>query len=260
MSTDALVIIDPQNDFCDPKGSLYVEGAAADIGRLSRYIIEAGSNISGIFVSLDSHDEYAIFHPAFWVDDAGRHPDPFIEITAADFKSGRWTAAAAINKPFAERTFAILGSRGIESLTVWPEHCIVSTWGHRIADPLVEALKHWRNKTGLAVRYVFKGENPYMDQYSAFEGLDDTSPQAAFNKSFFVRLVEFESVTFAGEALSHCVQESVLSYLRRLGYAEQRVRLLTDCTSPVKGFDARDSLEMLGQSGVIFETTESLSA
>jgi nicotinamidase-related amidase len=249
--SDVLVIIDPQNDFCDPKGSLYVDGAADDIARLSGYIRKKGKDITGIFVSLDSHDPIAIFHPAFWADGAGKHPAPFTSITAEDFRSSAWRPAADANEPFAARTFAVLESRGIP-LMVWPEHCVVSTWGHEIAAPLRDALKDWREETGSAVRYVFKGENPYTDQFSAFEGVDTSYPETAFNENFFARLRAFDRVTFAGEALSHCVQESILSYTRRGGGT---TRLLTDCASPVSGFDRNASLEILRKAGVAFVTT-----
>mgnify|MGYP000591819852 FL=1 len=36
----ALVIVDPQNDFCDPKGSLFVDGAVDDVRRLAFHLTE----------------------------------------------------------------------------------------------------------------------------------------------------------------------------------------------------------------------------
>jgi nicotinamidase-related amidase len=251
MLKDALVIIDPQNDFCDPKGSLYVDGAADDIARLSGYIREKGEEIAGIFISLDSHDPAAIFHPAFWVDEDGNHPAPFTPITAEDyFQSAVWKPFLKENKEFADRAIAALRTHGGAPLMIWPEHCIVSTWGHEIAAPLRDALKDWRGKTGRAVRYVFKGENPYTEQFSAFEGVDTSYFETEFNENLAARLMTFDRVTFAGEALSHCVRESILSYTRRFG--GEKIRLLADCTSPVTGFDRNESLELLQKAGVTF--------
>jgi nicotinamidase-related amidase len=248
------VVIDPQNDFCDRKGSLYVDGAEEDVARLSKYVVKKNSEIQGIFISLDSHDRVAIFHPAFWLggDGRGGHPAPFTQISSADFKSGKWKVASPANEPFAAQTLDVMDARGLGAIMVWPEHCIVSTWGHEIAAPLQGALQKWREATGLAARYVFKGENPYTDQFSVFEGVDDSYPETSFNENFFARLADSEQVTFAGEALSHCVQESILSYVRRLkkNGAKQTVRLLTDCTSPVGGFDGNASLQLLREAGV----------
>jgi nicotinamidase-related amidase len=260
-SSSALVIIDPQNDFCDQRGRLYVDGASADIARLAAHIERNCENYSDIFVSLDSHDVTAIFHPRFWADSNGCAPAPYTSITQDDFLTGRWQAASATHKKYAAKTFSAMRSKNIDAMTVWPEHCIVSTWGHQIADRLRDALSAWREMTGRAVRYIFKGENPYTDQFSIFEGLDDSWPETAFNEPLFARLSEFISVTFAGEALSHCVGASILSYTKRLtelGQIKgQRLRLLEDCTSAVSGFDCQRSIDRLTAAGVTCVTATS---
>ncbi|GHS95792.1 hypothetical protein AGMMS50276_12720 [Synergistales bacterium] len=253
MTTNALVIVDPQNDFCDKKGSLYVEGAEQDVARLSAYIKK--ENIGEIFISLDSHDACAVFHPVFWVNDAGEHPAPFTQITYDVFESREWKVASENNIPFLLRTFRAMSAKSVPYIMIWPEHCVVSTWGHQIAAPLQDALIQWRDKTGLSVRYVFKGENPYTEQFSIFEGVDDSYPETSFNDTLASRLSRFGEVTFAGEALSHCVVESVLSYVQRL-CVPQTVRLLTDCTSPVGGFNRKESLDRLSRYSVKFVTTD----
>jgi nicotinamidase-related amidase len=249
-SKRALVIIDPQNDFCDQRGSLYVEGAAADVRRLSAHIANSGGEYTDIFISLDSHDIAAIFHPAFWTDGDGNRPAPFTQISSGGFASGRWRVASASNEKQAERTFAAMKKAGVDAVTVWPEHCVVSTWGHQIADGLRDSLRVWRERTGRAARYVFKGENPFTDQFSIFEGLDASWPETAFNEVLFARLADCESVTFTGEALSHCVEASILSFTRRLGDKRPLLRLLKDCSSPVSGFDPKASFDRIAASGV----------
>jgi nicotinamidase-related amidase len=249
-TSHALVIIDPQNDFCDMRGSLYVEGAAADIGRLASHVAENGGEYSDIFVSLDSHDVTAIFHPGFWHNACGRNPAPFEQIGCDAFVSGEWRTASPTHHERAAAAFAAMKSKGIGSVTIWPEHCIVSTWGHQIADRLRDALRSWRERTGRAVRYVFKGENPYTDQFSIFEGLDSSWPETSFNEALFARLAAFDAVTFAGEALSHCVEASILSYVGRLGDTKQRLALLADCASPVAGYDRQPSLDRISATGV----------
>lgn len=251
MDEDSLVIVDPQNDFCDQRGSLYVDGAAADIKRLSDYIKRHGRKIGNIFVSLDSHDSVAIFHPSFWRNNAGERPRPFTGITGGDFRARKWTPPRG-SEQAVERTFAAMERKGETEITVWPEHCVVSTWGHQIADTLRDALADWRQASSRAVRYIFKGENPYTDQYSIFEGLDDTYPETAYNVSLLEKfLAAGSTLTFAGEALSHCVLRSIASYMpRRPDGCTQAVRLLADCTSPVAGFSRDEALGTLSAMGV----------
>jgi nicotinamidase-related amidase len=251
----ALVIVDPQNDFCDERGSLYVDGAEADMKRLSEHIAKSGDMYTDILVSLDSHDTIAIFHPKFWAGENGLSPKPFTAVSEGEFSSGKWMTRTRSNEKYAAQTFAAIRGKGMDSITIWPEHCVVSTWGHQINEGLQNALRTWRERTGQAVRYVFKGENPYTDQLSIFEGLDDSWPQTAFNEDLFSYLRQSESVVFSGEALSHCVEASILSYVRRLSAEAQSVSLLADCSSPVSGFDRGAALEKLSASGVAFVYT-----
>ena len=251
----ALVIVDPQNDFCDPKGSLFVDGAVDDVTRLAFHLTEGVCDYTDVFVSLDCHDAVAIFHPRFWVDGARRHPAPFTKITPEDVQAGVWRSSSMENAKYASKAMQLLRSRAEKDeafLMVWPEHCIVSTWGQMIAEPLRRALDVWRNRTARPVRYIFKGENPYTDQFSIFEGVDESWPDTAFNEPLFEHLAFRKSVTFAGEALSHCVEASISSFVRRRGSAGQEIKLLSDCTTPVAGFERSASMERLAALGVKF--------
>ena len=251
-SMDALVIIDPQNDFCAPAGSLYVDGAREDIARLASHISRDGARYSAVFVSLDSHDAVAIFHPGFWLDGEGLSPKPFTSITEPDYRKGSFRTRVPAHAGCAERMFRVMAAKNISSLIVWPEHCIVSTWGHAIAESLVQALSEWRGASQKPVRYIFKGENPYTEQFSIFEGLDDEWPETAFNKSLCDALSAYDSVTFAGEALSHCVEASISSYVRCGGNAvlRQKKFVLADCSSPVSGFGRTECESSLSSLGV----------
>jgi len=62
MKTNALLIIDPQNDFCNPgdangtgKGSLYVDGAENDMERLALWLKKHRQAVDYVGITLDSH-------------------------------------------------------------------------------------------------------------------------------------------------------------------------------------------------------------
>ena len=256
--SDALVIVDPQNDFCARAGSLYVDGAEDDIIRLAAHISRYGAKYSDIFISLDSHDTVAIFHPKFWLDDSGFNPKPFTSITEPDYRNGSFRTSIPAHARYAERIFGAMARKNIPSLMVWPEHCVVATWGHAIAEPLVQALVSWRSVSHKPVRYIFKGENPYTEQFSIFEGLDEEWFDTAFNRNLCDALSKYRSVTFAGEALSHCVEASLSSYVSHGGDAvlRQKIFLLADCTSPVSGFDREIYESSLSRAGVEIISSE----
>ncbi len=86
-----LVIVDPQNDFCDlPGAALPIPGADADMKRLAAFINRVGCKLKEIHVSLDSHHLIDIAHPAWWIDRNGQKPNPFAIISAADIEAGIW--------------------------------------------------------------------------------------------------------------------------------------------------------------------------
>src|SRR4051812_41626255 len=89
-----LLVIDPQVDFCDPKGALYVGGADKDMQRLTAMLDKHGDKIDDIRVTLDSHQQLHIAHPIFWVDGSGNHPSPFTLISLNDVtgSNAKWRA------------------------------------------------------------------------------------------------------------------------------------------------------------------------
>ena len=64
----ALLIMDPQNDFCSPRGSFFVPGADEDNHRLADFILDKKEEIDQIIVTLDSHYVIDISHPSFWIN------------------------------------------------------------------------------------------------------------------------------------------------------------------------------------------------
>ena len=70
-----LLVVDMQNDFCLPSGSLYVPGAEKDVERLSRLIKEKMTVIDKIILTADEHHVMDIAHPSYWKNKRGEHPD-----------------------------------------------------------------------------------------------------------------------------------------------------------------------------------------
>ncbi|MBC7376296.1 MAG: cysteine hydrolase, partial [Burkholderiaceae bacterium] len=87
-----LLVIDPQNDFCDLPASwraqdplsgamlapaLPVAGAHADMLRLAALIDGGAAGLGAISITLDSHHRYDIAHPTFWRTGDGGAVAPF---------------------------------------------------------------------------------------------------------------------------------------------------------------------------------------
>lgn len=260
MANVHLLMVDPQNDFCDigpdrqpphplrPSErlapALPVAGADADMQRLARWLRENSERIARIHVTLDSHQPFDIAHPTFWRDAHGAHPLPMTLIDLAEVQAGRWRAADAARQGRALEYLQALQRAGKQHM-IWPEHCIVGGWGHNVHAHVADALWHWSRQHQRDVNYVLKGLNPLTEHFSAFEAevTDPTDPGTHYNRGLHDALAPADVLLVAGEALSHCVASSVRSLVARLKPAQiGHIVLLTDCMSSVPG------LEALGQA------------
>ena len=252
-----LLIIDPQNDFCDVPASyrpvdpltgaaiapaLPVAGAHADMQRTAAFIRAAGAALDEITITLDSHHRVDIAHPTFWRRGDGAAVTPFTQITAAQVRAGEFQPRDAGTLP---RTLAYLDeleSRGRYLLMVWPVHCEIGTWGHGVHADVRAAYNQWEETLLRGVRKVAKGENPWTEHYSAIQAevpdADDEHTQ--MNTTLLAELARADRLLIAGEASSHCVRATTEHIVANLpGGRPERLVLLTDCMSPVGGFEAQ---------------------
>ena len=233
-----LVIVDPQNDFCDlPGAALPIPGANADMKRLAAFINRVGCKLKAIHVTLDSHHLIDIAHPAWWMDQNGQKPNPFTIISVADIEASIWTVR---NPAFRSRTLQY--ARDLEStpdhykICVWPPHCLIGTWGHNVHAGLNDALQKWSEEEDAIVDYMMKGTNPWTEHYGVLmaEVPDPNDPSTGLNTAFLNRLAEADIVLLAGEASSHCVLKTVKQIAGNIGVQHlKKFHLLRDCMSPV---------------------------
>jgi nicotinamidase/pyrazinamidase len=269
----ALLIIDPQNDFCDlPEAyrplladgtraapSLPVGGSHADMLRVARLIERAGHGLCEVFVTLDSHQHLDIAHPTFWQTAEGGPVAPFTQLTAADVRSGRylprWPGARARALAYLDE----LEARGRYRHMVWPVHCEIGSWGHNVHPALRAAYNAWEERTMHSVRKVSKGENPWTEHYSAIQAEvpDPADAGTLLNAGFVAELRAADRLYITGEAGSHCVKATTEHLVQQLTDAQiRRLTLVTDCMSPVAGFEAEQErflVEMQGR-GVALAT------
>ena len=89
-----------------------------------------------------------------------------------------------------------------------------------------------------------KGENPWTEHYSALQAeVPDPADEATeLNQALLVELDRFDRVLIAGEAGSHCVRATVEHLAAHLPSKQlNKLVQLTDCISPVAGFEAQQA-------------------
>lgn len=238
MSQNHLLLIDPQNDFADPAGSLCVPNAAEDMGRVASFINKNLNDLSHIHVTLDSHHLWHIAHPNFWVNDKGEHPAPFTQISFNDVRSGKWHATDGDNA-FVEKYLTKLETAGKYKHTIWPPHCIMGEWGHGIYPQVTSALRNWVTaKDQRVINYVMKGSNSYTEHFSAIKAEVPMSSDNAtsINHNLLDKLEKADVIYVAGIAGSHCVASTVRDLVKHIN--PFKIVLLIDAMSPVPGCEA----------------------
>ncbi|HEY8025626.1 MAG TPA: cysteine hydrolase [Burkholderiaceae bacterium] len=252
-----LLVIDPQNDFCDLPAAylpadpatgaqhapaLPVTGAHADMLRVAELIAKGGAGLNNISVTLDSHHRLDIAHPTFWQRADGSPVSPFTEISAAQVRSGDYKPRNPAAMARVLSYLDTLEAAGRYRLMVWPVHCEIGSWGQSVHADLRLAYNGWEETHLGIVNKITKGSNPWTEHYSAVmaEVPDADDPDTQLNQGFIDMLKQADLVYIAGEAGSHCVKATTEHIATAFGAASMgKLVLLTDCMSPVAGFETQ---------------------
>jgi nicotinamidase-related amidase len=255
--TVGLLLVDLQNTFSLPGFELFVagrsgRGAVDDAVRLSEFLYRNLGSITRIHATMDTHSAFQIFHPAFLLDEEGRHPAPMTAISLEDVESGRFRvnpeAASALARgdaAFLDRHLRhycrLLSREGKYRLMVWPYHAMLGGIGHSLVPAVEEAIFFHTIARESQASFELKGASPLTENYSALrpEVLEDEegNPLAPRNDALLETLISYDALVVAGEAKSHCVSWTLSDLLEEIRRRDKdlarRVYLLEDCMSSV---------------------------
>lgn len=230
--------IDCQIGFSTPGASLFVPGAVDDTRRTIDWLYANLDKITQVAFSMDTHRVFQIFHPAWWIDDAGKHPAPFTPITHDDVRSGKWKPVAhpAECLEYVKR----LEATGKYVLTIWPYHTLLGGVSHALVPALMEASIFHALVRSAQTHFETKGTHAMTENYSVL------SPEVrelggksvgTFNAAFFKMLMEYDRVYVFGQAKSHCVLSTLRDMQEHIAGTDpklmDKVWILEDATSPV---------------------------
>jgi len=239
------LIIDPQVDFCDPKGNLYVGdpsnpkvGAIADSIRLANLISRMSKQITEIHCTLDTHRFIHIAHPIFWWSDKeSKHPDPFTLIFEDDILNGKWRTTVPAWMPRATEYVKNLKKNNRYILCIWPPHCLIGSPGHNVIGPVFKSFIEFESDPRLRnIDYVTKGSNMWTEHYSAVQAdvIDSTDSTTILNKDLIKILEDADVIAISGQALSHCVANTIRDIVKDFGPETiKKFVLISDTTSAV---------------------------
>lgn len=239
-----LLIIDPQNDFVNPKGSLYVPGAEKAVRNIAKFIGNNDADLDGIAVTMDTHHKYHIAHKSYWIPT----PSDFDTISYDDLVSRKFRTVRAEENEVAKRYLKNLG----RPITIWPDHCLEGSEGWAIPNVLMNAIHDWELKTYPVefAEFYQKGTNPGFEAFSLFTkapGLGDYRPYADIDI-----FADYDKIIVCGVAKDVCVANTVMdmlqddgeNYVNKLVFLEPGMAAL-DPKSPMNQVFS-DAVEHLG--------------
>ncbi|MBD1842387.1 isochorismatase [Cyanobacteria bacterium FACHB-63] len=252
-----LLAIDVQNTFCIPDFELFVggrsgTGAVEDNVRLCEFVYRNLGSITEIAPTMDTHTAMQIFHPIFWINEAGEHPTPAATlISFEDVQKGVWRVNPAV-APSLKTDYNTLNKHALHytkqltdegkyPLTVWPYHSMLGGIGHVLVSAVEEAFFFHCIARKSQTSFEIKGSHPLTENYSVLspEVLTTVGGEllAQKNSQLIDKLLKFDAVIIAGQAKSHCVAWTIDDLLTEIQVYDpsltRKVYLLEDCTSAV---------------------------
>lgn len=266
MSKEILLIIDPQEDFCEAEdgrgGALAVQGGRAALKRVASFIERYGSKLDDIVITLDCHNPLHIAHPIWFQDESGNPLAPFScvkedkgELLYGSLDaSGFHAKAKARCRRLGFTNWTLSYIRALEAgkrypHMIWPTHCLIGTPGGCMIPEIAAASRAWEEREFGVASKISKGSNIKTEHFGALraEVVDPEDPSTQVN-SYFLRLLSDADATIygCGLALGHCLANTARDTANEFDADAfcKRFVLLRDGTEHVAG------LEFLGDAFV----------
>lgn len=228
MSKNLLLIIDPQNDFVDPKGSLYIKDSNKTLNILSEWINNNKNCIDDIIITQDTHLSYHIGHSNFWEGNI----NPFSNITSQDVKDNKIKLFNDHNRKNIIEYLSNLEKQG-RIHTIWPEHCILGSWGWSFPDELTKSLNNWSlSNKGKLYKVFQKGIYPNKEMYSAFSYADSSFNNSGHDLIKLIKNKNYDKIYISGFAKDYCVAYSLQDLMKSKSLKGKLV-VLENCTKAI---------------------------
>ncbi|KAK7055599.1 Isochorismatase domain-containing protein [Favolaschia claudopus] len=208
---NALIIVDLQEDFCPPNGSLAVSGGRDIIPVVNRLLAS-----SDIHLKVATKDWHPVDHISF----AANHPPPN-------------------NKPFESYAEVINPYNPSEryETRLWPVHCVQGTPGAELV-PEMNVRK--------VDKIIEKGQDKRVEMYSAFKDPFENPCVSESALRGYLKDNGVRKVYVVGLAMDYCVSATARHAVKE-GFETYLVEDATKAVDPGEGWDkARAEMDSLG--------------
>ncbi|KAJ7735984.1 Isochorismatase-like protein [Mycena metata] len=220
MDKVALIIVDMQEDFCPPNGSLAVTGGREIVPTINRLLS------SPVFdVKVATKD----WHPTDHISFAANHPDPN-------------------NRPFESFAKIVNPHNPAESYEtrLWPVHCVQDTPGASLVPEL---------DISKVDKVIEKGQDKRVEMYSAFADPFEKPRVAESALRGYLKESGVGKVYVVGLAMEYCVKATAVDALKE-GFKAYIIEDATKAVDPGEGW--RDAKAEMEGKGIVFVDEQSI--
>jgi len=201
-----LLIIDPQVDFCEKDGSVFISNSDNKTKKLGKLIKKISDQLKTVHVSLNIRNILNVSHHKMWINQENFHPRPFTQITTEDIESGKWKTENPKFLNIIKKYISKLETIEKYKFCVWPYHCLIGSRGSTITNPIFDELCDWEiNKTETQINYILRGKNPYAEEFSVIK----SSKSNNINKIFIESFKTSKYLFIAGFSFSHYIISTI---------------------------------------------------
>ena len=230
----ALLIVDAQRDFIDPKkGSLAVKGAVKDINRIINFIYSNLEEISRIYVTMDTHYYDSIFHPYMWKKPNGEDADPFTEVILEKIYSHD---IIPLHKKEQIQYIKKLKKANSRNLIIWPYHCIHGTDGWLLDKQLNNMLLFYERVRENNIHKIIKGTERLTEMYGAVRPEVVTPETRFFDMAWVYELKNYKEIYICGEAKDFSIYETLYQICDVYSSDEnttKKINIMINCCSSI---------------------------
>ncbi len=216
-----LLIIDPQFDFVDKSGKMYVEGADTAVDNIVQFLVKNMDCFKDVVITQDTHQKFHIASPCFWDE---KKMKPGTVITKEDIKSAKYIPLATREEIDYDLMFEGIDKYG--PITIWPHHCLEGTKGASIPLSLMREVNNWGVLKRRSYIIQKKGDIPVLESFSAL------TEENIFGTKTFWRNQKYDKVYVCGFCKDYCVAYTVADMIKTGDY-EDKLVFVEPCMSSI---------------------------